>query len=111
MQRGSLQGYAASLERTMETMRLDLGEAMVQFQELCPLITPERHVPGEIITDIHQTYKRIQDQITKIGESNNSWKENTGSIITGTLSVKERSWNLYFWPRVCIRNSKACYRR
>jgi len=66
MERGSLQGYAASLERTMETMRLDLGEAMVQFQELCPLITPERQVPGEIITDIHQTYKRIQDQLTKI---------------------------------------------
>jgi len=66
MERGSLQGYAASLERTMETMHLDLGEAITQFQELCPLINPQRHVPGEIITDIRQTYKRIQDQLTKI---------------------------------------------
>jgi len=66
MERGSLQGYAASLERTMETMHLDLGEAMAQFQELCPLITLEKYVPGEIVTDIHQTYKRIQEQLTKI---------------------------------------------
>ena len=66
MERGSLQGYTASLERTMETMHLDLGEAMYELQELCPLITPERNVPVEIITDIRQTYKRIQDQLTKI---------------------------------------------
>lgn len=66
MERGSFQGYAASLERTMETMHLDLQEAMNELQELCLLITPERNVPAEIITDIRQTYKRIQDQLTKI---------------------------------------------
>ena len=66
MERGSFQGYAASLERTMQTMHLDLGEAMYELQELCPLITPGRNVPVEIITDIRQTYKRIQDQLTKI---------------------------------------------
>jgi len=66
MERGSFQGYGASLERTMQTMHLDLGEAMDELQELCPLITPGRSVPVEIITDIRQTYKRIQDQLTKI---------------------------------------------
>ena len=66
MERGSLQGYAANLERTMETMHLELGEAMCELQELCLLITLERNVPVEIITDIRQTYKRIQDQLTKI---------------------------------------------
>jgi hypothetical protein len=66
MERGNFQGYAASLERTMETMHLDLGEAMDELQELCLLITPERNVPVEIITDIRQTYKRIQEQLTKI---------------------------------------------
>jgi hypothetical protein len=30
------------------------------------MITPERIVPVEIITDIRQTYKQIQDQLTKI---------------------------------------------
>jgi hypothetical protein len=66
MERGSFQGYAASLERTMQTMHLDLGEAMYELQELCPLIAQERNVPAEIVTDIRQTYKRIQDQLTKI---------------------------------------------
>ena len=66
MEKGNFQGYAASLERTMQTMQLDLGEAMYQMQELCPLITPGRNVPAEIVTDIRQTYKRIQDQLIKI---------------------------------------------
>jgi hypothetical protein len=66
MERGSLQGYAANLERTMGTMHLDLGEAMCELQELCSLITPDRNVPVETITDIRQNYKRIQDQLTKI---------------------------------------------
>jgi hypothetical protein len=30
------------------------------------MITPGRNVPVEIVTDIRQTYKRIQDQLTKI---------------------------------------------
>ncbi len=66
MERGTLQGYAASLERAMETMHLDLGEAMVELQELCPLITPDRNVPVETIADVRQTYKRVQDQFIKI---------------------------------------------
>jgi len=66
MERGSLQGYTASLERTMETMHLDLGEAMVELQELCPLITLDRNIPVGIITDIRQTYKRVQEQLMKI---------------------------------------------
>jgi len=66
MERGSLQGYASSLERTMETMHSDLGETMCELQELCPLITPGRNISVEIITDIRQTYKRVQEQLTKI---------------------------------------------
>ena len=50
----------------MENTHFDLREAMDQFQELCLMITPERNVPMEIITDIRQTYKQIQDQLTKI---------------------------------------------
>jgi hypothetical protein len=50
----------------METLHSDLGEAMSELQELCLLITPKRNVPVEIITDIRQTYKRIQDRLTKI---------------------------------------------
>ena len=66
MERGSFQAYAASLEQIMENIHFDLREAMDQFQELCLMITPERIVPLEIITHIRQTYKHIQDQLTKI---------------------------------------------
>jgi hypothetical protein len=66
VERGNFQGITAGLERIMENTRFDLREAMDQFQELCLIITPERNVPAEIITDIRQTYKKIQDQLAKI---------------------------------------------
>jgi hypothetical protein len=50
----------------MENTRFDLREAMDQFQELCLMITAERNVPIDIITETRQTYKKIQDQLTKI---------------------------------------------
>jgi hypothetical protein len=66
VERGNFQGIAAGLERIMENTRFDLRDAMAQFQELCLLITAERNVPVAMINDIRQTYKKIQDQITKI---------------------------------------------
>jgi hypothetical protein len=66
MERGSFQGIAAGLEQIMENTYFDLREAMDQFQDLCLMLTPERDVPIGIITDIRQTYKKIQEQLTKI---------------------------------------------
>jgi len=66
MERGSFQGIAAGLERIMENTRIDLREAMDQFQGLCLTITAERNIPIDIITETRQTYKKIQDQLTKI---------------------------------------------
>ncbi len=66
MDKGNLQGYAANLTRSMETMHLDLVDTINELQELCPLVTPGRNVSAEIITGIRQTHKRIQDQLTKI---------------------------------------------
>ena len=66
MERGSFQGIAAGLERIVENTRFDLRETMDQFQGLCLMITAERNVPVDIITETRQTYKKIQDQLTKI---------------------------------------------
>jgi hypothetical protein len=66
VERGSSQGIAAGLERIMENSRFDLRETMEQFQGLCLMITAERTVPIDIITETRQTYKTIQDQLTKI---------------------------------------------
>ena len=66
MERGSFQAYVVSLERIMQNTYFDLREAMDQFRELCLMISEERIVPMEIITDIRQTYKQIQDQLIKV---------------------------------------------
>jgi hypothetical protein len=66
MERGSFHGTAAGLERIMDNTRFDLREAMDQFQGLCLIITAERKVPIDIITETRQTYKKIQEQLTKI---------------------------------------------
>jgi hypothetical protein len=50
----------------MQNTYFDLREAMDQFRELCLMISEERIVPMEIITDIRQIYKQIQDQLTKV---------------------------------------------
>jgi len=66
VERGSFQGIAAGLERIIENSRLDLRETMDEFQGLCLMITAEKNVPVDIITETRQTYKKIQDQLTKI---------------------------------------------
>jgi hypothetical protein len=66
MERERLQGYVAGLEQIMRNTYLDLREGMGPFQELCLRVTPERMVPMGIVTDIRQSYKEIQDQLTKI---------------------------------------------
>jgi len=62
----NFQGYVASLEHIIENTHLDLREVMSLFQELCLKVSPERTVPMGMITDIRQTYKEIQEQLTKI---------------------------------------------
>ena len=66
MERVIYQGYVASLEQIVKHTHFDLREAMDQFQELCLMISAERIVPMDIITDIRQTYKQIQDQLSKV---------------------------------------------
>jgi len=66
MEPGNFQGYVVGLERIIKNTHFDLRAAIGQFQELCVMIAPEKDVSMQIITDIRQTYGRIQDQLTKI---------------------------------------------
>jgi len=66
VERGNFQAYVASLERIMQNTHFDLREAMDQFRQLYLMISAERTVPIGIISDIRQTYKQIQEQLTKI---------------------------------------------
>jgi hypothetical protein len=64
MDRG--QGYVAGLEQILKSSQLALKESIAHFQEMCHMVTPERHLPHDIIVDIRKTYREIQDQLTKI---------------------------------------------
>ncbi len=66
MEKPRLEAYVASLGQIVRSTHFDLREAMDQFQDMCSRVTPERIVPAGMITNIRQTYKEIQDQLTKI---------------------------------------------
>lgn len=60
MERDSLQRYAESLEKTIQSNHHYLKENVKNFQEMCLMVTPERNVPPEIVLDIRQLYKEIR---------------------------------------------------
>ena len=66
MEKGKFQAYVAGLGQIVKSTHFDLREAMDQFQYMCSRVTSERIVPAGMIVDIRQTYKEIQDQLTKI---------------------------------------------
>ncbi|MGZ3614610.1 MAG: hypothetical protein ACXU9X_12035 [Thermodesulfobacteriota bacterium] len=66
MEKVRFQAYIASLGQIVKSTHFDLRETMNEFQDMCSRVTSERIVPSGMITDIRQTYKEIQDQLTKI---------------------------------------------
>ena len=66
MEKARFQAHVASLGQIVKSTHFDLRETMDQFQEMCLRVSSERLVPTEMITDIRQTYKEIQDQLAKI---------------------------------------------
>jgi len=66
VERESLQGTAAGLEQIMKNTQFELREAMDQFQGLCMMIATERNVRIDIINETRQTYKTIQEHLSKI---------------------------------------------
>lgn len=66
MEKDRVQRYVESLERTIQNDYHYLKETIEDFQALCRLITPEKKVPREIIIDIREIHKEIQDRLTEI---------------------------------------------
>jgi hypothetical protein len=66
MGRDSLQRYAESLEKTIQSDHHYLKETIKDLQGMCQMVTPERNVPPEIILDIREIYKEIQNRLTEI---------------------------------------------
>ena len=66
MEKDSLQRYAESLEKTIQSNHHYLKEKAKDFQEMCLMVTHERNVPPEIVLDIRQLYKEIRTRLTQI---------------------------------------------
>ncbi len=66
MPKDPVQQYAESLERTIQQNYYSLKERIENFKEMSLLVTPEREVPQEIIVEIRQLYKEIQNRLAEI---------------------------------------------
>jgi len=60
------QRYVRSLERTIQNNYHYLKESIKDFQELCRVVGPERHIPAGIAVDIREMHKEIQNRLTEI---------------------------------------------
>jgi len=58
--------YVKSLERTIENTHHYLKESVKDFQEMCRVVGPEKHVPAGIAVDIREMYKEIRNRLTEI---------------------------------------------
>jgi hypothetical protein len=58
--------YVRSLERIIQNNYHYLKESIKDFQELCRVVSPERHIPAGITVDIQEMYKEIRNRLTEI---------------------------------------------
>ncbi len=60
------QRYVKSLERTIQNNYHYLKESVKDFQEMCRVVGPEKHIPAGIAVDIREMYKEIRNRLTEI---------------------------------------------
>jgi hypothetical protein len=60
------QRYVKSLERTIQNNYHYLKESIKDFQEMCRVVSPEKHIPAGIAVDIREMYKEIRNRLTEI---------------------------------------------
>jgi hypothetical protein len=60
------QKYAESLEKTIRNLHDQLKKTLEDFQEMCRIVDPARHFPQEIVVDIREAYKTIQEKLKEI---------------------------------------------
>jgi hypothetical protein len=66
MEKTQNQKYAESLEKSIRNHHSQLKKTLEDFQEMCRIVDPERHFPQEIVVDIREIYKAIQEKVKEI---------------------------------------------
>jgi hypothetical protein len=66
MEQDRIQRYVKSLERTIQNNHHQLKESVEDFQEMCRMVSPEKHIPAGIAIDIRELYKEILSRLKEI---------------------------------------------
>jgi hypothetical protein len=66
MEQDRIQRYVKGLERTIQNNHHYLKESIEDFQEMCRMVSPEKHTPAGIAIDIREMYKEIRNRLTEI---------------------------------------------
>jgi len=66
MEQDRVQRYVKGLERTIQNNHHYLKESIEDFQEMCRMVGPEKHVPAGIAVDIREMYKEILSRLKEI---------------------------------------------
>jgi hypothetical protein len=66
MEKTQNQKYAESLEKSIRNHHSQLKKTLEDFQEMCRIVDPARHFPQEIVVDIREAYKTIQEKLKEI---------------------------------------------
>lgn len=66
MEQDRIQRYVKSLEKTIQNNHHYLKESIEEFQEMCRMVSPEKHVPAGITIDVREMYKEIRNRLTEI---------------------------------------------
>ena len=66
MEQDRIQRYVKSLEKTIQNNHHQLKGLIEDFQEMCRMVSPEKHIPAGIAVDIRELYKEIQNRLKEI---------------------------------------------
>jgi len=66
MEQDRVQRYVKGLERTIQNNHHYLKESIEDFQEMCRMVGPEKHIPAGIAIDIRELYKEILGRLKEI---------------------------------------------
>jgi DNA repair exonuclease SbcCD ATPase subunit len=66
MEQDRVQRYVKTLEKTIQNNHHQLKESIEDFQEMCRMVSPEKHIPAGIAVDIREMYKEIQSRLKEI---------------------------------------------
>src|SRR4030042_6618990 len=69
MEQDRVQRYVKGLERTIQNNHHYLKESIEDFQEMCRMVGPEKHIPAGIAIDIRELHKEILSRLKEIKAS------------------------------------------